>query len=183
MKKSILVFVVACVSAATLSGRALGQGGKSQPDLASSRTNAAPGLSANSSDEGYAVATEASAVNRKAVRDFQSRCAEAKDEKWYSVAKGFVVHFMMDGFRDRLYYDKKGHWMYSLRYIDEKKLPREVRNQVKSVYFDFDIKLVEIVEVPDHKVYLIHLEDATVLKIIRVSDEGEMDLYKEFTKS
>ncbi len=183
MKKSIVVLIVACISAATLSGRAFGQGTRNQPDVASAKTNPVPGMATTSSDGGYAIATEASAVNRKAVKDFQVRCAEAKDEKWFSVSDGFVVHFTMDGFRDRLYYDKKGHWMYSLRYIDEKKLPREVRNQVKSTYFDFTIKLVEIVEVPDHKVYLVHLEDSTTLKIVRVSDEGEMDIYKEFTKS
>ena len=38
---------------------------------------------------------------------------------------------------------------------------------VKAPYFDFAIKLVEIVEVPDHKVYLVHLEDCNYSKIVR----------------
>ena len=103
---------VACVFAATLSGRASGQVSRNQPDVSSAKTNPAPGVATASSDGGYAIATEASAVNRKAVKDFQGRCAEAKDEKWYSETNGFVVHFTMDASRDRLYYDKKGHWMF-----------------------------------------------------------------------
>ncbi|HMI63045.1 MAG TPA: hypothetical protein VK518_19140, partial [Puia sp.] len=67
--------------------------------------------------------------------------------------------------------------------LSEKQLPRDVRAIVKSTYYDFVITLVRIIEIPDHMVYLVHMEDENSIKIVRVSEEYEMDVLEEFTKN
>jgi hypothetical protein len=41
---------------------------------------------------------------------------------------------------------------------------------------------VNIIEVPDHTAYLVHLEDKNSLKIVRVNQDGEMDVLTDLTK-
>lgn len=183
MKKSILLLAVGCVSAAIFSDHVLAQSIRTQADVASAQTNHTPAPVAASSDSSFANTADASTISLKAIKDFKGRFTDAKDEKWLTINSGFLAYFTQDGFKDRAYYDKKGRWQYSLKFCDEKKLPRDIRAVVKSTYYDFAITLVEIIEIPAHLVYLVHLEDTTNLKIIRVSEEGEMDIFQEFTKA
>lgn len=182
MKRSFLLLAAGCVSAAMLSGHVFAQDTKNPVDVASSQANNKPAPAAFSNSSS-ANAAGAAMISERAIKDFKGRFANAKDEKWFSQKGGFIVYFTQDGFRDRVYYNKKGRWQYSLKYCDENKLPRDIRAAVKSTYYDLAITVVEIVETPGHLVYLVHMEDATNLKIIRVFPEGEMDVYQEFKKS
>lgn len=182
MKKSFLLLAAGCISAAMLSGHVFAQDIKHPVDLASSQANNKPAPAAFSNSSS-ANAAGAGTISEHALKDFKGRFVNAKDEKWFSRKDGFIVYFTQDGFRDRVYYNKKGRWLYSLKYCDENKLPRDIRATVKSTYFDLAITVVEIVEIPGHLVYLVHMEDATDIKIIRVFPEGDMDVYQEFKKS
>jgi hypothetical protein len=121
-------------------------------------------------------------INAKAVKDFQSRFTDANNAQWYSDRNGFVSYFVKDGYGDRVFYDKKGHWQYSLIFYTETKLPRDVRSEVRSTYFDLNITLVEEVQTPNGKIYIVHLEDKSNIKILKVNDEGEMEMMQELTK-
>jgi len=125
---------------------------------------------------------DAKSINAKAVKDFQIRFADANEAKWFSDQNGLVSYFVKDGFGDRAYYDKKGHWQYSLIFYGENKLPREVRAAVKSIYFDMNITLVEEVQTPGGKVYVVHLEDKSNIKILKVNDGGEMETMQDLIK-
>jgi hypothetical protein len=125
---------------------------------------------------------DAKKVNAKAIKDFTGRYAEASDAKWYSDKNGFVSYFVKDGFGDRVFYDKKGHWQYSLIFYTEDKLPRDVRAAVRSTYYDMPITLVEEVQTTEAKVFIVHIEDRSNIKILKVSEEGEMQILQELTK-
>jgi hypothetical protein len=125
---------------------------------------------------------DAKKVNAKAIKDFTVRYADAPDAKWYADKNGFVSYFVKDGFGDRVFYDKKGHWQYSLIFYTENKLPRDVRAAVRSTYYDMPITLVEEVQTTEAKVFIVHIEDRSNIKILRVSEEGEMDILQELTK-
>ena len=61
-------------------------------------------------------------------------------------------------------------------------MPRAVRAQVKSTYYDCTITQIEEIELPGGPVvYLVHMYDATTWKNVRIRD-GEMDLVEEFDK-
>ncbi len=90
----------------------------------------------------------------KAIKDFQTRFADANNAKWFSDENGFVSYFVKDGYGNRVFYDKKGHWQYSLIFYGEDKLPRDVRAAVKSTYFDLSITLVEEVQTTERQSYI-----------------------------
>jgi hypothetical protein len=184
MKKSILVFVVGCVSAAILPTYLSAQDSTNQNSLASTRSLSKSSPAAVSLPGMTAFdAAEAGAVSTKAIKDFSNRYAGVSTEKWCTTREGFIAYFQQNGIVSRAFYNKKGRWTASLRYASERQLPRDVRAQVKSVYYDYVITAIELVEIPEHMVYLIHLEDAVSIKIVRISDEGNMDVYQEFSKN
>ena len=121
-------------------------------------------------------------INAKAIKDFKVRFADASEAKWFSDRNGFVSYFVKDGLGNRVFYDKKGHWQYSLIFYDESKLPRDLRAGVKSTYYDMSITLVEEVQTPAGHAYLIHLEDKSNIKILKVNDEGEMETMQDLIK-
>jgi hypothetical protein len=82
-----------------------------------------------------------------------------------------------------VFYDRKGHWPFSLILYSEDQLPVHLGACVKARYFDLDITLIEEVQTNDGMVFIVHLEDKTNIRILRLSKEGEMDILQEFTKS
>ena len=121
-------------------------------------------------------------INAKAIKDFNARFNGANNAMWFSDRNGFTTYFIKDGYGDRVFYDKKGHWQYALIFYGEDKLPRDVRSAVKSTYFDMAITLVEEVQTTESKVYIVHLEDKANIKILKVNDEGEMEILQDLSR-
>jgi hypothetical protein len=125
---------------------------------------------------------DAKNINAKAIKDFQTRYGGVENAMWFSDKNGSVSYFIKDGYGDRVFYDKKGLWEYSLLFFSEDKLPRDVRAAVKSTYFDLNITLVEEVQTTDSRVFICYLEDKATIKIIKVNDDGEMEILQDLTK-
>ena len=161
-------FLVAALLSATLTtGHAYAQVNTSATvSIGSALTNAA------------AVST----INVHAIKDFKSRFTNVANEQWYRMDRGFLAYCTKDDFKMRIYYDQRGHWLASLKYCDESQLPHFIRDIVKRTYYDLAITFVNVIEVPDHTVYLVHLEDKKTFKIVRINDEGEMDLLNDYIK-
>jgi hypothetical protein len=121
-------------------------------------------------------------INAKAIKDFNTRFNGANNAMWFSDRNGFTTYFIKDGYGDRVFYDKKGHWQYALIFYSEDKLPHDVRAAVKSTYFDMAITLVEEVQTIESKVYIVHLEDKGNIKILKVNDEGEFEILQDLSK-
>lgn len=121
-------------------------------------------------------------INAKAIKDFSTRFNGTENAQWFSDKNGFTTYFVKDGYGNRVFYDKKGRWQYSLIFYSEDKLPRDVRAAVKSTYFDMAITLVEEVQTPEAKVYIVHLEDKANIKILKVNDEGEFEIMQDLSK-
>ena len=120
-------------------------------------------------------------INSRAIKDFKRSFKLSANEQWFKIENGFIVKFIQDDIQQRVDYDKKGNWIATTRYYSEKQLPKDVRSQVKSVYYDYTITSVQEFTFPSHHVYLVNMEDEKTILIIRICD-GEMDVYKEFKK-
>jgi hypothetical protein len=182
MKKTILFTVV--LSAAFISGRLYAQDDKARTDVAATHSVDVNGTSAAASAgaSGYHPAA-VSSINVRAIKDFKWRYTKAADEQWSVLDRGVSVVFSKDSARTRVFYDDKGHWQASVTYCNEWKLPYFVRDMVRRANYDLPITSVNILEVPEHTVYLVHVEDAKFCRIIRVTEEGDMDVLSEFYKS
>ena len=121
-------------------------------------------------------------MNVRAVKDFNARYGHSGEAIWYTNKDGFVSYFTHEGYINRVYYGKKGDWIYSLLFYGENKLNREVRAVVKSNYFDQNITLVEEVQTTSGLVYVITLEDKTSIKILKINNAGEMEIIQQMVK-
>lgn len=121
-------------------------------------------------------------ANTKAVNDFNKRFNNASGAWWISDNNSIASYFKEDGFTNKVCYDRKGNWMYSMIYYNESKLPKNVRAYVKSAYYDMSIVLVKEVQTTVGKVYVVNLEDKTTIRIVKVNDEGEMETIQELNK-
>jgi hypothetical protein len=182
MKKTIFSAAV-LLSAALISGKGYAQDNKDQRDLAAAQSSNANTSAIASAGAPLAHAAAASAISHRAIKDFRSRFTKVADEQWSRMDKGFCAFFSKDGFKVRAYYNARGDWQGSLKYCNEFQLPHAIRDIVKRTYYDLSITSVTIVEIPDHIAYLMNLEDSTTLKVVRVNEDGEMDVLKDFTKS
>lgn len=125
---------------------------------------------------------ELKTVNTRAAKDFKSRFANVKDGSWYADNNGSVSYFSRDGYMNRVHYDKKGRWEYSLLCYGEDKLDREIRQAVRISYYDLNITLVKEVRTNCGTVFFITLEDKSSIKILKINYEGEMELTQELVK-
>lgn len=114
-------------------------------------------------------------IHIKAVRHFKQTFPGTEDERWYLIEKGFMAKHKVGDVNIRLDYDRYGNWLYTIRYIDEKKLPKEVRAQVRSTWYDHAITSVEEIQYGTLPlIYIVHIHEGDDWKIIRVC-EGEMN--------
>jgi hypothetical protein len=119
-------------------------------------------------------------INVKALKDFKSRFSG--EATWFTAKYGIVSYFTQDGYTNRIYYDKKGHWAYSLLTYGENKLDREVRKAVRMKYYDQNITLVKELQTLSGLVYIITLEDKTSIRLLKINLEGEMEIMQELEK-
>ena len=133
----------------------------------------------------YAVVGNLKPVHTKAVRNFVKHFKTATNVTWFDATDGYRAVFEAAGIKTWVDYDKKGIWLHTIRTYDEKTLSREIRHQVKSIYYDHAIKLVHEIELPgipqNTTCYIILLENETTLVELRLYD-GEMDVLKEWVK-
>ncbi len=122
-------------------------------------------------------------INTRAMRDFLDRFEKIDNALWFLGSDGgFEAYFIQDGYGDRVIYNKKGGWLKSLIMYGEGKLPPDIRREVKSVYFDFSIFLVEEVQTYEGVEYVVYLEDKLKYVLIKVDKEGEMEVLQNMDK-
>ena len=124
-------------------------------------------------------------ISPRAQKNFAKTYKNVTSENWMKIKNGYCATFTSDNKKNVIFYDTKGRWFGSLVSYSETQLPYEVRDLVKSKYYDFSIFYVEEVETIESNgvpTYLIHLEDQKNIKLIRVSD-GHMEAWKEYAKS
>ncbi|OQP50621.1 hypothetical protein A4H97_01925 [Niastella yeongjuensis] len=125
-----------------------------------------------------------SRVHVRAMRDFLKRDKTASNVDWMIVETGYVARYTdKSNSNCRTVYNNRGDFVYTIRQYYENKMPRDIRSIVKREYYDYTITLVEqIEEMRKPLVYVVHLEDATTLKNVRVS-ERDMEVMTEYMKS
>jgi hypothetical protein len=167
MKSTLKIFIAAAIVVLAITGNA-----KAHPKInnASNETGYPVSFKHNdkkSSDVSFTIST-------RALKSFQKKYRNTTDVNWYSTGEGYIASFTKDDIKTSVAYNRKGTWNHSISYYSEKKLPTDVRSQVKSKYFDYEIAGVIEVNLTDQTVYMIYLQDETVFKTIRICD-GAME--------
>jgi len=132
-------------------------------------------------EKAMALSEPSDAINSRAKRDFRRSYPDVDDAQWYAFKDGFAAKFNDDGYEHMVTYNRVGDWQYTISNYDEKKLDENVRALVKSTYYDYTITLVQEITLHDQTIYVIHMQDATTWKTLKVAD-GEMSILEDFNK-
>ncbi|HEX7903981.1 MAG TPA: hypothetical protein VF487_08895 [Chitinophagaceae bacterium] len=124
-------------------------------------------------------------INHKALKNFSNQYKQVRNVSWEKLRNGFFARFVSDDIRATIYYDNKGNWLGSIKYYGEEKLAHEIRQIVKSTYYDYNIigiQEVVTVDSPDVPTYIITMEDRKHVKLLRICNR-EMEVWKEMNKT
>lgn len=120
-------------------------------------------------------------INPKAIKDFKKKFA-ARNKTWYKAENGFTASFCLGEIKNNVFYNNKGKWKYTLRTYCEDKLPRRIRATVKRTYYDYSITLVKEIHATNDITYLVHMQNETTWKIVRISADEEIELLQDLNK-
>ncbi|MBO9199925.1 MULTISPECIES: hypothetical protein [Niastella] len=121
-------------------------------------------------------------INVRAMRHFVDRFGDVTDVAWHRSNNSFVAVFSSDSIQHRVIYTQRGDLSYIMKYYEENRMPRNIRAQVKSTYYDYKIYVIQEIEVPGHPdVYIVNLQGDTEWKKVRLC-QGEMEVMEEFKK-
>jgi len=138
--------------------------------------NIAEFLSVNAASE-----VPSTTVNMKAVKHFTKQFGANNEAKWYQTSEAFVAQFISKGTETKVMYDLKGNWHSTLRTYNEDKMPFDVRDLVKSTYYDFNIMVVYEITHTDNVTYILKIQDSKTIKTLRVRD-GNMEVIGDYTR-
>jgi len=117
-----------------------------------------------------------------AMKDVSARFTSTSDVKWFVANNAIFATVINDGIKNSVLYDKRGHWLRTIKNYDESKMPADIRETVKrSKYFDDSITQVFEIQEGTMLVYLVSLEDKKTLNQVVVYD-GEVSRFKTFSK-
>ncbi|HEX6179683.1 MAG TPA: hypothetical protein VFZ47_00480 [Chitinophagaceae bacterium] len=121
-------------------------------------------------------------ISMKALRAFTKEHKNVNDARWHKGNDWFAAYFTRNNIQVKVFYDSWGNNRYTLRSYQESNLPKDVRHQVKSTHYDYNIFYVNEVNVRGTVIYFIKLEGKNSWMDVRIVD-NEMATIQEYTKA
>ena len=120
------------------------------------------------------------AISFRTLKNFRKMFATT-DARWYEIHDAFIAKFSGNSIETMVGFGKRGTWLYTIKRYGEKVLPKDVREQVKISYYDFNISHIDEVHVPgqENSIYIIHIRDNKTFKTLRICDK-EMEVIGEY---
>ncbi|MBD0294992.1 MAG: hypothetical protein ICV84_07300 [Flavisolibacter sp.] len=122
------------------------------------------------------------AVNDKVQHVFNRYFANAKNDQWFwgdKSRKILSVCFEDNDSISHAVFTKGGSLLYSVAQASEKQLPKEDRKAIKSNFVDYDITNVAEVYAAGETVWIVNLENAENVVILRVAN-GTYDVLHKY---
>lgn len=120
-------------------------------------------------------------VNVRAARDFVKRFKDVP-ASWHMSNDTSLAKFTSGSITTIAGYAKNGRWLYTVRNFGEKTLPANLRDAVRSQYYDYHINIIYELQFPvtHDKVYIIYLgNEQREHKMIRIFRD-DIDVVKHF---
>jgi hypothetical protein len=121
-------------------------------------------------------------ISSKAMRSFVRSYWDATDPKWVKYSGGYVVYFLRDSTRYKVYYTTDGDVQCTIRQFTLEDIPPDIRQMVESAYAHYSIFQVNAVTSMEKTRYVVKIEDHDSFKEIKIDDKG-MAVMNDFKKS
>lgn len=130
-----------------------------------------------------AVVTYANMPNDKVLKSFKATFSSPQEVKWYEHKDYYEVSFLQAEVRANVKYDLEGNFMSATRYYKEQQLHTHILFKLKKRYPGK--KIFGITELTNNEEinYYIKLEDDKNWVTVKVSSNGQMELYEKYRKA
>jgi len=109
-------------------------------------------------------------INIRAFRRFHRRFPSASGEAWTKSVNGYNVTFIENALRYQADFDKRGTFLYSLKYYTGKDISIDLAASIKKNYPDYGIGVVTEITDGGKTFYLVKIENSSFIKTISICD-------------
>jgi len=99
-------------------------------------------------------------------------------EYWFKSEEGYLVSFVRDAQRNQAYFDRRGVYLYSLKYYAGTKMPTVPAELVKRKYPGYQLDVVTEVTDGEKVFYLVKVISTESVKTLSVND-GKIDVLED----
>lgn len=126
------------------------------------------------------LANESSDVSWMAKQTFAKEFPGASYVKWESLkdAEMYMVRFVFNQQGLVAYVDESGALLATVRLVEKEALPFAVNKVMDREFSEFDILQIEEISTAHELCYIISIEDKKQRKILRISNNGVVDVLK-----
>ena len=123
-------------------------------------------------------------ASERAKAHFKENFAQVDNASWYTAPdNSLYCIFRRANTVDRVFYDSRGYWQFTLVSYQPSELKMRIRQQIADQFEGYHITYVnEIQSAYDEPIYMVNIENAGHIRVVRViGDEVEVkqDLIKE----
>ncbi|HEY2349126.1 MAG TPA: hypothetical protein VGH64_08930 [Puia sp.] len=110
----------------------------------------------------------------RAKAHFKENYAEVQNYAWYNAPDNSLYCIFHRGNTvDRVFYDSRGYWQFTLVSYPPSELKMNVRQQIADQFEGYRITYVnEIQSAYDEPIYMVNIENSGNIKVIQVTDEN-----------
>ena len=130
-----------------------------------------------------AAACFANMPNEKVLKTFQATFLAPREVKWYDHTDYYEVNFIQGDIHSNVKYDLDGNFICSTRYYKEQQLPTNILCKLKKKYPGKNIFGVTEITSSEQVSYYVKLEDGKNWITVKVSGNGQMELFEKFRKA
>ena len=108
--------------------------------------------------------------SERAKSHFKANYSEVQNETWYTAPDNTMYCiFHQGGTTDRVFYDSRGYWQFTMVSYPPALLKQNIKELVLGHFDGFRISYInEIQSAYDEPVYMINLENAGSIKVVKV---------------
>ena len=123
-------------------------------------------------------------ASERAKAHFKENFTEVQDVAWYNAPdNSLYCTFHRGNTVDRVFYDSRGYWQFTLISYEPSELKMHIRQQLSDRFEGYRITYVnEIQSSYDEPIYMVNLENAGNIKVVKVTGddiEVKQSLIKE----
>jgi hypothetical protein len=117
-------------------------------------------------------------INTHAFRHFHRRFPSTSGESWFKSEDGYIVSFVENALPHQAHFDKRGAFLYSLKYYAGKDISRDLVASIKKKYPDYGIGVVTEITDGEKTFYLVKIENSSFVKTLSICD-GKTEVLEE----
>jgi len=117
-------------------------------------------------------------INIRAFRHFHRRFPSISGESWAKAEDGYLVSFIGNALRQQAHFDKRGGYLYSLKYYAGTACSADLTASIKKKYPDYRIGVVTEITDGEKTFHLVKIENSSSVKTLSVCD-GKIEICEE----